>query len=127
MNEDRSRGSDYDLNRILEEYSAINRDKPMNPAVNNRNSSNVNPQVNRNRTPMNPQSRKPVSENTGSSNDVHFNRRRPPIETANSPKKFVLHIDESAIDSPNDIPIRKAQTNSSGIYFSNYQKKRLRS
>ncbi|HAY72401.1 MAG TPA: hypothetical protein DCY31_00845, partial [Ruminococcaceae bacterium] len=64
--------SDYDIDKLIEEYSKINRnDEP------------------------------PVSQ--------------PPKER----KKFVVHIDESLIDTPQD---DEPKPQSGGIYFSNYQK-----
>lgn len=42
----------------------------------------------------------------------------------NDKKKFVLHIDESLINSQVNEPVSKNQGNSGGIYFSNYQKNR---
>lgn len=67
--------SDYDIDKLIEEYSKINRDEP------------------------------PVSQ--------------PPKER----KKFVVHIDESLIDTPVDTPQdNESKPQSGGIYFSNYQK-----
>ncbi len=105
MNDEKSRGSDLDLNRILEEYSAINRNKPSSDPQSNRDM----PRDNNFRT-VNQSKDIPISSNR--------NQNRP---VNNAPKKFVLHIDESAINSADDIPVQKTQSNS-GIYFSNYQR-----
>ena len=79
MKDGNSRDSELDLNRILEEYSAIGRDK--------------------------------------SRNNVHASGN-------GTNKKFVLHIDESLVDTQSEESSAKPQGNSGGIYFSNYQKNR---
>ncbi len=79
MKDENSRDSELDLNRILEEYSAIGRDKSRNTERASGNGTN---------------------------------------------KKFVLHIDESLVDSQSEESSAKPQGNSGGIYFSNYQKNR---
>ncbi len=119
MREDIPRGSDRDLERILEEYSAINQNRvhrsnqninqgqrPAQPTGNG-----FNPSVRRNNPHQVNTPGKSVSSNSA------------PVERASTqPKKFVLHIDESILDSQNNEPARKTQSNSNGIYFSNYQK-----
>lgn len=73
MKDENSRESEFDLNKILEEYSAINRDTHEKESVQN-----------------------------------------PPEK-----KKFILHIDESLMDI-DDRANSDNNTNSGGIYFSNY-------
>ncbi len=76
MRDENSRESEYDLNKILEEYSSMSKDRP--------------------------------------SSDLS--------QPTPKKKKFVLHIDESLIDTQ-DTPISKTNNhNGSGIYFSNYQR-----
>ncbi|MBR0349772.1 MAG: endolytic transglycosylase MltG [Clostridia bacterium] len=106
MNDDRQKNSDLDLNKILEEYSAINRESVR--------SSDSGSQYGR-------------QESSSSYNDVPISKNNSAVrrntENLNAPaKKFVLHIDETVIDSADNEPVRKPQNNS-GIYFSNYQKK----
>ena len=79
MKDGNSRDSELDLNRILEEYSAIGRDNGRNTEQTSGNGTN---------------------------------------------KKFVLHIDESLVDTQSEESSAKPQGNSGGIYFSNYQKNR---
>lgn len=113
MREDTPRGSDRDLERILEEYSAINQNRVQRTNRSNLNQTqaqNISSDVSRNNT-------RPVERDTiSSANDIPINRRN------TQPKKFVLHIDESVLDTQNSEPARKPQSNSNGIYFSNYQK-----
>ena len=105
MNDEKSRGSDLDLNRILEEYSAINRER-----------ISSNPQGNRTTA----YEKEPKKEYAAKDIPISSNRNQG-RNVQNPPKKFVLHIDESAINSVGDIPVQKTQ-NTSGIYFSNYQR-----
>ncbi len=110
MNDDRQRNSDLDLNKILEEYSAINRESTRSAD----NTAGTSGQSGRTETGKS-YNDVPISKNNSAV------RRNP--EDFNAPaKKFVLHIDETVIDSEINEPVRKPQNNS-GIYFSNYQKK----
>ena len=118
MKDDFQRGSDQDLNRILEEYSAINQNRSHRAAQN----QNMNRGAGQNRRP---------DPNFNNNNpDIRSNSGRStaqdvPIERKNvQPKKFVLNIDESILDAPAVEPARKPQSNSNGIYFSNYQRNR---
>ncbi len=109
MNDERQKNSDLDLNKILEEYSAINRES--NRSATNNSDTNIQPDRTETRTSYNDV---PISKNNST---VRRNS-----ENLNAPaKKFVLHIDETVIDSAGNEPVRKPQNNS-GIYFSNYQK-----
>lgn len=78
MNEDNKKSfSDSDLDKILNEYSDINKER------------------------HSPNGYSPVGEK----------------------KKFVVHIDESIIESDNT-PVNEVHSNTGGIYFSNYTKKK---
>ncbi len=117
MRDDKQMNSDLDLNKILEEYSAINRDKPVNSAQDNRN-TNIS---NRTNQQLNNAVSRTNSNDVPISRNVYANSKNQANNSNSSQKKFVLHIDENIIDATNTEQVHKSQNNS-GIYFSNYQK-----
>lgn len=115
MRDDKQMNSDLDLNKILEEYSAIN-NRPVNSAQPNRTGSMQN-----NAATRSGNNDVPISRNNSNRNSYVNNPA--PAANQNAPvRKFVLHIDENIIDSTESETTIKTQNNNSGIYFSNYQK-----
>ena len=109
MNDERQRNSDLDLNKILEEYSAINRESARGNVAADSNIQAERADIRKSYNDV------PISKNASAV------RRNAEVVNSAPAKKFVLHIDETAIDSANNEPVGKSQSNS-GIYFSNYQK-----
>lgn len=124
MKDDFQRGSDQDLNRILEEYSAINQNRAQRSRQNQNIGRNMpqsgNQIPNRNRPVQNIRSHSDPSDSAARS----AQQGNPAQRNNMQPKKFVLNIDESILDAPVNEPVRKPNGNSNGIYFSNYQKNR---
>lgn len=112
MKDNYSRDSELDLNKILEEYSNIGRDKKQN----NYNNAPKNQGGAHNYNRPNNQN---IRQNY--SNDQNKNKLG---KMPSTDKKFVVNIDESLIYSDSNDSQKKASYNSNngGIYFSNYQK-----
>lgn len=131
MRDDFQRGSDQDLNRILEEYSAINQNRAQRSQQNqnaNRNMPQNGKQVaNINRPVQNRYNQNIRSDSAPNGNAARYSQQGNPAQIKKEhPKKFVLNIDESVLDAPANEPSRRPQGNSNGIYFSNYQRNRNR-